>query len=167
VEGLVRDTARFLGRMRDFREFDGSNNSLLHPSSGETGARLLRTAPAEYADGLSEPAGRDRPGGARDQQHRVRPRTGRRRGGPTQRSLHVGLDLRLGQFVDHDLDLTTTGSTPFDIPVPKGDLFFDPNSTGTQVIPLDRSNFDEGTGTKRNLHLLGDGPLRRRQAFFE
>ncbi len=42
---------------------------------------------------------------------------------------------------------------PFDIPVPKGDLFFDPNSTGTQVIPLDRSNFNEGTGPKRNLHL--------------
>jgi len=72
-----------------------------------------------------------------------------------------------GQFVDHDLDLTTTGSSAFDIPVPKGDPFFDPNSTGTQVIPLDRSNFDEGTGIKRNLHLLGHGPLRRRQTFFE
>jgi hypothetical protein len=120
VEGLVRDAARFLGRMRDFREFDGSNNSLLHPSWGEAGAQLLRTAPAEYADGLSEPAGRDRPG-AREISNTVC-------------ALEEDDDA-WGQFVDHDLDLTTTGSTPFDIPVPKGDLFFDPNSTGTQVIP--------------------------------
>jgi peroxidase len=72
-----------------------------------------------------------------------------------------------GQFVDHDLDLTTTGSTPFDIPVPLGDPFFDPDSTGTQVITFDRSNFDEGTGIKRNLHLLDNAPLRRRQSLFE
>jgi hypothetical protein len=72
-----------------------------------------------------------------------------------------------GQFVDHDLDLTTTGSTRFDIPVPIGDPFFDPNSTGAEVIPLDRSNFDEGTGIKNNLHLLGHGPIRHRQALFE
>ena len=72
-----------------------------------------------------------------------------------------------GQFIDHDLDLTTTGSTPFDIPVPLGDPFFDPNGTGTQVIALDRSNFDEGSGTKRNLHIIGGASLRRRQALFE
>src|SRR5262249_25259225 len=50
-----------------------------------------------------------------------------------------------GQFLDHDLDLTR-GVSPADhadIPVPKGDPFFDPdpNSTGTQVISFNRSKF--------------------------
>jgi len=168
VDGLVRDAARSLGRMRDFREFDGGNNSPLHPSWGEAGAQLLRTAPAEYADGLSEPAGQDRPG-AREISNTVCALEEEDVGEEAPRNDRSMSDwiYAWGQFVDHDLDLTTTGSTAFDIPVPKGDPFFDPNSTGAQVIPLDRSNFDEGTGIKRNLHLLGHGPLRRRQAFFE
>src|SRR5262245_26526291 len=62
VAGLVRDAARDLMRMRDFRQLDGSNNSQLHSSWGEAGSELLRITPAEYADGLSEPAGQDRPG---------------------------------------------------------------------------------------------------------
>src|SRR5262249_40674832 len=54
-----------------------------------------------------------------------------------------------GQFLDHDLDLTRGGSPPepFNIPVPSGDPFFDPNNTGTQVIFLNRSKFVPGTGT--------------------
>src|SRR5207244_60940 len=53
-----------------------------------------------------------------------------------------------GQFIDHDLDLTTSASpaVPFNIAVPKGDPYFDPNSTGTQVIPLNRSKSDAATG---------------------
>src|SRR5262245_36290915 len=54
-----------------------------------------------------------------------------------------------GQFLDHDLDLTT-GASPaerFNIPVPKGDATFDPGGTGTQVIPLNRSKSVPGTGT--------------------
>ena len=166
VAGLVRDAARYLVRMRDFRQFDGSDNRLLRPSWGEAGSQLLRTAPAEYADGLSEPAGQDRPGAreisntvcALEQDGEEAPRN--------DRSMSDWI-YAWGQFVDHDLDLTTTGSTPFDIPVPLGDPFFDHNSTGTQVIALDRSNFDEGTGSKRNLHLFGNRSLRRRQALFE
>jgi len=166
VAGLVRDAARYLMRMRDFRQFDGSDNSPLHSSWGEAGSELLRIAPAEYADGLSEPAGQDRPGArqisntvcALEEDGEEAPRN--------DRSMSDWI-YAWGQFVDHDLDLTTTGSTAFDIPVPKGDPFFDPDSTGTQVIPLDRSNFDEGTGIKRKLHLLGAAALRRRQRMFE
>ncbi|HTP26281.1 MAG TPA: peroxidase family protein, partial [Anaeromyxobacteraceae bacterium] len=167
VEGLVRDAARYLMHIRGFRELDGSQNNPLRPSWGEAGSQLLRNAPARYADGVSEPAGQDRPG-AREISNTVcaleedsgeeAPRN--------ERSMSDWI-YAWGQFVDHDLDLTTTGSTAFDIPVPLGDPFFDPDSTGTQVIPLDRSNFDEGTGIKRNLHLLGNRPLHRRQALFE
>jgi hypothetical protein len=56
-----------------------------------------------------------------------------------------------GQFIDHDIDLTTGGAgtqfQPANIPVPKGDPFFDPNGTGTQVIDFNRSEFDPNTGT--------------------
>jgi peroxidase len=45
----------------EVRSFDGSNNNLLHPSWGQAGTDLLRLAPAAYADGVSTPAGADRP----------------------------------------------------------------------------------------------------------
>ena len=51
-----------------------------------------------------------------------------------------------GQFVDHDLDLTPTSNVSFNISVPTGDAYFDPNSTGTQVIPMKRSTAAAGTG---------------------
>jgi hypothetical protein len=54
-----------------------------------------------------------------------------------------------GQFLDHDLDLTNTASPAeaFPIAVPTGDAYFDPASTGTQTIPLSRSQYDPATGT--------------------
>src|SRR5207302_6634310 len=53
-----------------------------------------------------------------------------------------------GQFVDHDLDLTGTNpDEPLPIPIPQGDPFFDPQGTGTQVMPFDRSQHVSGTGT--------------------
>jgi hypothetical protein len=55
-----------------------------------------------------------------------------------------------GQFIDHDLGLTTTGDTAFNIAVPTGDPSFDPYSTGTQIIPLSRSNYDTTTGNSSN-----------------
>ena len=53
----------------------------------------------------------------------------------------------LGQFVDHDLDLTGSGDVAFDVPVPVGDPYFDPNSTGTEVIYFNRSLYDAASGT--------------------
>jgi len=54
-----------------------------------------------------------------------------------------------GQFLDHDIDLTATGEPPepFDVPVPTGDRWFDPASTGSETITLDRSLYDPSTGT--------------------
>lgn len=46
-----------------------------------------------------------------------------------------------GQFLDHDLDLTTQGSTEdFHIQIPPGDKFFD-----KQYLEFRRSHFAEGT----------------------
>jgi hypothetical protein len=53
-----------------------------------------------------------------------------------------------GQFIDHDLDLTKSGtSESLPIPVPKGDPWFDPTASGLQTIPLIRSAAATGTGT--------------------
>jgi len=120
----------------------GLGNNPFHATWGNAGADLLRLAPADYADGVSTPAGEDRPS-ARLVSNTVSVLTTPYANARSLSSWIYGW----GQFIDHDLDLTTTGETPFDIKVPTGDPSFDPAATGTQVIPLDRSEFDPATGT--------------------
>lgn len=52
-----------------------------------------------------------------------------------------------GQWLDHELDLTDAHmpleSAP--IPVPAGDPVFDPNNTGTQALPFNRSLYNTST----------------------
>src|SRR5438105_2022399 len=45
----------------DVRSIDGTGNNLQNPTWGGAGTDLLRLAPADYADGVSTPAGADRP----------------------------------------------------------------------------------------------------------
>jgi hypothetical protein len=127
----------------DIRTYDGSGNNPANPSWGKAGTDLLRTAPAAYGDGISSLAGADRPG-PRDISNALNPQ-------PKDVTNSLGLSDFIygwGQFIDHDLDLTPAGTTePDNIPVPKGDPWFDPNNTGTQVIPDFRSIFDPATGT--------------------
>ena len=40
---------------------DGTGNNVANPTWGSVGTDLLRTAPAQYADGLSQPSGSNRP----------------------------------------------------------------------------------------------------------
>lgn len=127
------------------QSFDGTGNNLTHDDWGSAGTDLLRLAPAAYGDGISSPAGGDRPS-AREISNAV----------ADQGSADIISDRQLsamiyawGQFLDHDLDLTSSASPKetFNIPVPKGDPYFDPDGTGTQVIPLSRSLYDALTGT--------------------
>ena len=122
--------------------YDGSGNNRLHFSWGAAGADLLRIAPAAYADDISEPSGSDRPS-PRLISNTVSVLTTPFANARSMSSWVYGW----GQFIDHDLGLTTTGSTSFNIAVPTGDPSFDPDSTGTQVIRTRRSTFDETTGT--------------------
>jgi peroxidase len=50
-----------------------------------------------------------------------------------------------GQFLDHDLDLTTTAqpAEPFNIEIPLGDPHFDPKSTGGATMALNRSAYND------------------------
>ncbi len=121
----------------EFRTIDGSGNNPNHPLWGAAANDMMRMMPAAYPVGAGEiPARAD---------------------GPSARAVSNAVcatDLNLpnsvnasdflwqwGQFLDHDLDETPVVGVPFDIPVPAGDPFFDPDNTGTAVIGLDRSAY--------------------------
>ncbi|MCX7421052.1 MAG: SpaA isopeptide-forming pilin-related protein [Planctomycetia bacterium] len=124
--------------------FDGTGNNLKHPNWGSDGVDLLRKSVAAYADGISTPGGATRPS-AREISNAISDQ-------PAQTASDRDLSNFIyawGQFIDHDLDLTTSASPreSFNIAVPTGDPQFDPLSTGTQIIPLSRSKYDPVTGT--------------------
>lgn len=126
----------------EVRTFDGTDNNKVDGTIGATHTLLVRLAAPDYGDGVGSLAGPDRPNprfisntvNAQDQ---------------SIPNLEGSSDFlwQWGQFLDHDLDLTEPGAEQADIPVPLGDPFFDPNSTGTQVIPFRRSRVAPGTGT--------------------
>jgi len=58
-----------------------------------------------------------------------------------------------GQFVSHDIDFTLTqngrvegAAERIDIPVPSGDLWMDPQGTGSNMIMMFRSTYNQSTG---------------------
>jgi peroxidase len=130
---------------------DGTGNNLSDPSRfnwGSVGQDLLRVAPAAYGDGISTLAGQDRPSPRLISEVIVTDGTD---GGTPNSRFMADWVYAWGQFIDHDIDLTSGGTgtqfQPANIPVPAGDPYFDPNNTGTQVINFNRSEFDPATGT--------------------
>ncbi len=121
-----------------YRNLDGSGNN---PNGGEAHTPLGREAAPEYADGLSAPAGDNRPS-AREisnvVSHQEEPNINK-----YKRSSFV---WAWGQFVDHTMGITEghDPAEPFNIPVPMGDPWFDPYGTGTQEIDLNRSHYLDG-----------------------
>jgi hypothetical protein len=134
-----------------FYSYDGSGNNLAHPDWGAVGQDLLRLAPAQYGDGVSTLGGVGRPSARLISTVLATDATN---GGIPNSRLMSDWVYAWGQFIDHDIDLTSDGTgrqaVAANIPVPKGDRYFDPKSTGTQVIPFTRSEFDPTTGTSRN-----------------
>jgi len=122
--------------------FDGKGNNVIQPLWGSAGSDLLRISAAAYHDGVSSPSGTNRPS-PRLISDKICAQTATARNDRNMSSYVYAW----GQFIDHDLDLTTTGTTEFNIPVPIGDSEFDPNYTGTNVIPFTRSTYDSKTGT--------------------
>ena len=137
------------GPTAEFRTIDGSNNNVANPTLGMADTVLRRIAPSDYGDGSSSPAGQSR-ASARlisnlvlDQPESIE--------NSNQLSSMV---WQWGQFLDHDIDLTE-GADPvedFSILVPTGDPFFDPNSTGTATISLNRSIFEDVGGVREQLN---------------
>jgi hypothetical protein len=128
----------------DLRSYDGTGNNLTNIDWGSAGSAFIRLAAAAYVDGIAAPAGADRPS-AREISNTVAAHPE----DDIPNAQHLAAFAYLwGQFIDHDLDLATAASPAeaFDVAVPTGDPSFDPLGTGTQVIPLDRSEFADGTG---------------------
>ncbi|MBL9030645.1 MAG: peroxidase family protein [Phycisphaerae bacterium] len=126
------------------RTYDGSGNNLLHPSWGQTGEVLRRSASgARYADGIGAMVAGPSP---RAISNAVAAQT-----------LPQNLNARAltsmfwqwGQFIDHDFALVEEGTESAPIGIPMGDPIFDPTGTGTQTMPFSRSQFVDGVASPR------------------
>jgi peroxidase len=135
----------------EFRSFSGINNNRLHPSWGSADQTFIRIVPARYADGANTPIG-DNLANARYLSNSM----------SAQQESVVNRDgasdilWQWGQFLDHDITETQTISPdePFNIPVPKGDPWFDPLSTGEVIIPLNRSFYRHENGVRQQVNAI-------------
>ena len=123
----------------EFRKLDGTNNN---NNGGSVNKQLIRLTTPAYGDGLNTPSGQTR-GNPREISNKIFNQPC-----PIPNPECVTNMFWLwGQFIDHDLTLVNHSITEcFDINVPKGDKFFDPECTGTKIIPFKRSLFDPTTG---------------------
>ena len=130
---------------KEVRSYDGTGNNLTNTELGSTDEQLLRVAKADYEDGVSSPAGSDR----------ANPRTisnalaAQETTEPSDRDLSAFVYV-WGQFIDHDISLTTspsTGKESLSIAIPAGDAIFDADGSGDAVLNFTRSRFDPTTGT--------------------
>ena len=123
---------------------DGAGNNLANPEWGSVNSPLLRISPADYDDGISSPAGADRPS------PRVISNTfsASPEDGIVNDRDFTAMVYAWGQFLDHDIDLTGSANPKESLPVivPAGDEWFDPNSTGEMTIFFSRSQYDPATG---------------------
>ncbi|MCA9262200.1 MAG: hypothetical protein KDA60_00065, partial [Planctomycetales bacterium] len=87
------------------RTLDGSDNNLTNPSLGKAGTNLRVDYTLDYADGISQPSGADRPG-AREISNTVFATAG----GTTNLAQATNLFAVWGQLLTHDTNLTPGGT---------------------------------------------------------
>jgi hypothetical protein len=128
---------------QNYRSFDGSGNNVLYEDYGVAGGPVQRIAAPVFSDGISSPAANDRSNPRHisnmlfDQPEQV-----------FDSKEHSDYLWVFGQFIDHDITLIVNDPVePLMIPVPTGDIHFDPLQTGNSVIPMSRALAREGTGT--------------------
>ena len=129
----------------EYASIDGTGNNIDNPELGSTGTQLIRLAEAAYGDGLSTPAGEDRPSAREISNVIAAAETSQ-----TNARYLTDLFWVWGQFIDHDITLTEAAHDEygdpleaFPIEVPTGDPYFDPDGSGDDVISLNRSAFEE------------------------
>lgn len=126
---------------------DGTGNNVANPTWGAANTDFAQIGPVNFADGISAPNGQSLPS-ARVISNLI----------ANQDIDGVEQDLNnnqsmsdfvyaWGQFIDHDIDLTESGTVAMNIPIPAGDPTFDPSGQGDLTIPFDRSQIAPGTGT--------------------
>ena len=125
-----------------YRTIDGTHNNLSNTEWGSAGENLKLLIPQAYTDGISLPAGLNRPN-PREVSNVVSEQLAN-----TTDPLGISDFCWVwGQFLDHDIGLTPDGNEFFPIGVPSGDKMFDPFNTGQMIIPMMRNIFDPATGT--------------------
>jgi hypothetical protein len=130
-------------RFDEVASYDGTGNNLQNPEWGSTDEALLRLTTVEYADGISAPAGQDRPS-AREVSNIV---VAQSELAANRRGL-TDLLWIWGQFIDHDISITENADPPEAMPidVPADDAYFDPLGTGEETIEFFRSVYLSDTG---------------------
>jgi hypothetical protein len=143
---LERLEPRRLLSVSGYEPVNEVGNNLANPSWGTAGVDLVRLAQAAYSNGVSTPSL------SNDLSARVISNLLNSQADPSNPSQDLNtLDQQnlsdfgyvFGQFMDHDMDLTLTGSTNFVIPVAAGD------PTGPSPLPFTRSVTDPATGTSK------------------
>ena len=135
----------------EFRAINGADNNLTVPTLGTPGDTFIRLGRAAYEDGISEPAGASRPS-ARVVSNEVAAQDG---SVPNRRGASDFL-WQWGQFLDHDITETPAADPEeaFDVVVPAGDPWFDPQGTGTVTIGLNRSAWEEVGGVRQQFNAI-------------
>ncbi|MGB5770620.1 MAG: peroxidase family protein [Crocosphaera sp.] len=137
-----------------FRTIDGFGNNLENPQFGTPFQNLSRLTSPDYEDGISEPRGGLEDStlpNARAISNAIVAQGDQSVLSQSQLSDWIWM---WGAFIDHDFVFTipatppgTNPNEPFNIEVPTGDPFFDPNGTGEEVIVMERNIPDPTTGT--------------------
>ncbi len=135
----------------EFRSIDGFGNHFGNPELGMPDHPLVRYFTADYGDGAGSPSGSGRPS-ARGISNAVAAQS---EDVPNRRGATDFL-WQWGQFLDHDITETPTvdPAEPFDIAVPAGDPWFDPDSTGAETIPMNRSYYEYSSGIREQVNGL-------------
>jgi len=125
------------------RSITGFGNNETTPAWGSAQSVLQYLTGNAFADGISEPAGVDRPNPRAisnivfDQAGFIESNTG-----------ISDFGWGFGQFIDHDITLVEDNLSAFmPIPVPQCDSHFDPACEGDRIIGMKRSVTDPSTGT--------------------
>lgn len=127
-----------------FRSIGGIGNNSEYITWGTAHMTLVRRASVAYADGISKPSGMSRRS-ARIVSNRL---LDQNRSLPDERGLSDWA-WQWGQFISHDISLTeplALAPEMFPIQVPMADPIFDPQATGTRMLPFTRSVYHAITG---------------------
>lgn len=126
-----------------YRSIDGTGNHSFYFQLGAADTPLTRLALADYGDEMASMAGAARPSARAVSNALCADTTA-----AVNELAASDMLWQWGQFVDHDIDLTEPQdpTEPAPIPVPQGDPWFDPTSSGLATIDFNRSVYHPGTG---------------------
>ncbi|KAI8507936.1 hypothetical protein Bbelb_141760 [Branchiostoma belcheri] len=133
----------------EYEGYDGWYNNRAHPEWGIADSPLTRRLPSHYRDGVYQPSGGDRPNPRTLSELTMKGLTGN----GSYRNRSALLTFFGQQVVEEVLDAQRPGCPVeyFNIPIPRGDPDYDPDSRGGRELPFLRSRYDMGvTGYSPN-----------------